>query len=77
MELKKAKSKKKEINIKGITTYEATAQVLAKARCDNVEAVFDRAANMKACPIGGNSSCCIHFAIRLCRKFDPKFCVMK
>jgi hypothetical protein len=53
MELKKAKSKKKEINIKDIATYEATAQMLAKARRDNIEAVFDRATNMKARPIGG------------------------
>jgi len=67
MELKKVTSKKKEINIKDVTTCEATAQMLAKARRDNVETAFDRAANMKACPIGGNSACCKHCAMGPCR----------
>ena len=67
METKKAISNKKEINIKDVTTCEATAQMLAKARRDNVETAFDRAANMKACPIGGNSACCKHCAMGPCR----------
>lgn len=59
--------KKKEINFKDVTICEATAQMLAKARRDGVETAFDRAANMKACPIGADSACCKHCAMGPCR----------
>ena len=58
---------KKEINIKDITICDATQQMLAKARRDGVETAFDRAANMKACPIGADSACCKHCAMGPCR----------
>jgi len=50
-----------------LTTCEATAQMLAKARKDGVELAFDRAVNMKPCPIGADSACCKHCAMGPCR----------
>jgi carbon-monoxide dehydrogenase catalytic subunit len=58
---------KKEIDINAVTTCDATAQMLEKARRDGVETAFDRAANMKACPIGSDSACCKHCAMGPCR----------
>ena len=53
-----AKKAKKQAEPRDITTCEATAQMIAKARRDGVETAFDRAASMKACPIGADSACC-------------------
>ncbi|MGI9568337.1 MAG: anaerobic carbon-monoxide dehydrogenase catalytic subunit, partial [Desulfobulbia bacterium] len=64
---KRVISKKKEININDVTTCDATAQMLSKARRDGVETAFDRAANMKACPIGADSACCKHCFMGPCR----------
>jgi carbon-monoxide dehydrogenase catalytic subunit len=66
IETKKVISKK-EFEIKDATICEATAQMLAKARRDGVETAFDRAANMKACPIGADSACCKHCSMGPCR----------
>ena len=59
--------KEKELNIKDITICEATTQMLIKAKADGVETAFDRAANMKACPIGADSACCKHCSMGPCR----------
>jgi len=67
MEEKKVLSKKKEINPKDVTICDATAQMLVKAKRDGVETAFDRAASMKACPIGADSACCKHCAMGPCR----------
>jgi carbon-monoxide dehydrogenase catalytic subunit len=67
MEKKLKVSKKKEINIKDVTTCDATAQMLEKAKLDGVETAFDRALNMKACPIGADSACCKHCSMGPCR----------
>jgi carbon-monoxide dehydrogenase catalytic subunit len=64
---KKAISTKKEIDINAVTICDATAQMLVKARKDGVETAFDRAASMKACPIGADSACCKHCAMGPCR----------
>ncbi len=64
---KKPAAKKKEFNIADATICQATAQMLEKARRDGVETAFDRAANMKACPIGADSACCKHCAMGPCR----------
>lgn len=65
---KKVISKKeKELNFKDITTCDATTQMLIKAKADGVETAFDRAANMKACPIGADSACCKHCSMGPCR----------
>ncbi len=63
----KPKPKGKEIVIRDVTTCEATAQMLEKAKLDGMETAFDRAANMKACPIGADSACCKHCAMGPCR----------
>ncbi len=64
---KKAIPTKKEIDINSVTICDATAQMLVKARKDGVETAFDRAASMKACPIGADSACCKHCAMGPCR----------
>jgi carbon-monoxide dehydrogenase catalytic subunit len=61
------KKTKKEIEIKDLTTCEATQQMLARGRRDGVETQFDRAASMKACPIGADSACCKHCFMGPCR----------
>ena len=64
---KKPISKSKEINIRDLTTCDATSQMLEKAKRDGVETAFDRAVSMKACPIGADSACCKHCAMGPCR----------
>ena len=64
---KKVIPSKKEIDINSVTICDATAQMLIKARKDGVETAFDRAASMKACPIGSDSACCKHCAMGPCR----------
>jgi carbon-monoxide dehydrogenase catalytic subunit len=59
--------KRKEPDPKDVTICDSTAQMLVKARRDGVELAFDRAANMKACPIGADSACCKHCAMGPCR----------
>ena len=67
----KKKVELKTINIKDVTTCDATAQMLRKAERDGVETAFHRAANMKACPIGADSACCKHCFMGPCR-LNPK-----
>lgn len=64
---KKTTKAKKEFEINDFTTCEATRQMLEKARRDGVETQFDRAAGMKACPIGADSACCKHCFMGPCR----------
>mgnify|MGYP001546480066 FL=1 len=66
MEKKKGVSKK-EIVTKDVTICPSTAQMIEKAKRDGVETAFDRAANMKACPIGADSACCKHCSMGPCR----------
>jgi carbon-monoxide dehydrogenase catalytic subunit len=61
----------KQLNIKEVTTCEATTQMLRKAEKDGVETAFHRAAAMKACPIGADSACCKHCSMGPCR-LNPK-----
>src|SRR5512139_539789 len=61
------KVEKKGLDIREVTTCEATAQMLRKAERDGVEIAFHRAADMKACPIGADSACCKHCAMGPCR----------
>ena len=58
---------KKVVDPKDLTICESTQQMIAKARRDEVEIAFDRAQNMKACPIGADSACCKHCAMGPCR----------
>ena len=64
---KKVVPKKKLLEPRALTTCEATARMLTKARNDGVELAFDRAQNMKACPIGADSACCKHCFMGPCR----------
>lgn len=61
------KTTNKAINPKDVTICDATARMLEKAAQDGVETAFDRAAGMKACPIGADSACCKHCSMGPCR----------
>ena len=54
-----------------ITICESTQQMIRKARKDGVELFFDRAEEMKPCPIGADSACCKHCSMGPCR-MNPK-----
>lgn len=58
---------KELIKVEDITTCDSTSQMITKARKDGVELFFDRANEMKACPIGAQSACCKHCAMGPCR----------
>ena len=65
--MEKKKTEKPPVPVKELTSCDATAQMLEKARRDGVETAFDRALNMKACPIGADSACCKHCSMGPCR----------
>lgn len=65
--VKKESAKEKKFSPREFTTCEATAQMLERTHKDGVSTVFDRAAEMKPCPIGGESACCKHCAMGPCR----------
>jgi carbon-monoxide dehydrogenase catalytic subunit len=58
---------KELMKVEDITTCDSTAQMITKARRDGVELFFDRANDMKACPIGAQSACCKNCAMGPCR----------
>jgi carbon-monoxide dehydrogenase catalytic subunit len=62
-----SKTKEKEVNVRDLTICDATAQMLIKAKADGVSTAFDRALDMKACPIGADSACCKHCSMGPCR----------
>ncbi|MBT8342344.1 MAG: carbon monoxide dehydrogenase, partial [Desulfatitalea sp.] len=64
---KKAEKEKKEVPVKDLTICDATQRMITKGRNDGVETAFDRATNMKACPIGADSACCKHCFMGPCR----------
>ena len=53
--------------IQDITVCESTAQLLTKGRKDGVSTPFDRADEMKPCPIGAQNACCKHCFMGPCR----------
>jgi len=63
----KEKKVAKPINFREMSTCEATIQMLQKAAADGVETAFNRAAEMKPCPIGADSACCKHCFMGPCR----------
>ncbi len=65
--MEKKKAEKEPVPVKDLTSCDATAQMLEKARRDGVETAFDRALSMKACPIGDKSACCKHCFMGPCR----------
>ena len=52
---------------KVVTCCEATKQMLVVAKDQGIDTVFERAAKMKACPIGADGSCCKNCAMGPCR----------
>ncbi len=68
---KSDKHVKKRLAIKDVTQCEATGRMLEKARKDGVVLAFDRAAEMKPCPIGAESACCKMCYMGPCR-LNPK-----
>lgn len=58
---------KELIRPEDITICESTQQMITKARKDGVELFFDRAEEMKPCPIGNESACCKHCSMGPCR----------
>ena len=58
---------KELMKVEDLTTCESTAQMIKKARKDGVELLFDRANDMKPCPIGALSACCKHCSMGPCR----------
>ncbi|MBU2551295.1 MAG: anaerobic carbon-monoxide dehydrogenase catalytic subunit [Proteobacteria bacterium] len=55
------------LDVKYMTICDSTAQMIEKARADGVTLDHDRAAAMKACPIGADSACCKHCGMGPCR----------
>ncbi len=58
---------KKQYNFRDFSICDATVQMLQKAAEDGMETAFQRAAEMKACPIGADSACCKHCFMGPCR----------
>ena len=52
---------------KPISVDKATLEAYEKAKRDNVSTIFDRAADMKPCPIGAEGSCCKNCSMGPCR----------
>jgi carbon-monoxide dehydrogenase catalytic subunit len=50
----------------------ATLKMLEKAKADKVSTAFDRAEEMKPCPIGAEGSCCKNCSMGPCRVPAPK-----
>ncbi len=58
---------KELMKVEDLTICDSTQQMITKSRKDGVELFFDRAQEMKACPIGADSACCKHCAMGPCR----------
>ncbi len=63
----KEKKKNDTLTPEECTACQSTAEMITKARKDNVVLNFDRAAAMKPCPIGADSACCKHCFMGPCR----------
>ncbi len=59
--------KLQSLDPKDQTICETTQQMIAKSRRDGVETAFDRALDMKPCPIGEKSACCKNCFMGPCR----------
>jgi len=58
---------KQIIRPEDITACESTQQMIEKSRRDGVKLFFDRAEEIKPCPIGADSACCKHCSMGPCR----------
>lgn len=59
-------------NLESKSADRATQEMLKKAKADGVETIFDRAEQMKPCPIGSEGSCCRVCGMGPCRVPAPK-----
>lgn len=59
--------KAKKLDLREVTTCQATLQMLKKIEADGHETIFHRAADMKPCPIGSEGACCKHCYMGPCR----------
>ena len=57
---------------KNISLDKASSEAYEKAKKDSVTTVFDRALDMKPCPIGAEGSCCKNCSMGPCRVPFPK-----
>ena len=55
-----------------LTVCAATQEMIDLTRREGIETVFDRAENMKPCPIGADGSCCKNCSMGPCRVPKPK-----
>ncbi len=65
--VEKVAKEAKQVPVQDLTICDATQKMITKGRTDGVETAFDRAANMKPCPIGSDSACCKHCFMGPCR----------
>ena len=63
----KEDKKKKKINYADLSICPSTVQMLQKLAEDGYQSAFDRAQELKPCPIGMESACCKHCAMGPCR----------
>ena len=59
--------KSKKVIPRDVTTCESTQKMLEKIEADGNETLYNRAAEMKPCPIGQESACCKHCFMGPCR----------
>ncbi|MGC9963808.1 MAG: anaerobic carbon-monoxide dehydrogenase catalytic subunit [Syntrophobacteraceae bacterium] len=59
--------KVKKLDLREVTSCQATLQMLKKLEEDGHDSVFHRAADMKPCPIGSEGACCKHCFMGPCR----------
>ena len=57
---------------KKLFSDQASVEMYEKAKKDSVDTAFDRAAELKACPIGAAGDCCKHCGMGPCRVPEPK-----
>jgi carbon-monoxide dehydrogenase catalytic subunit len=67
-----ADEKKKKKAEPVFTVCDSSKEMIEKAKADGVSLVFDRAQDMKPCPIGAEGSCCRTCAMGPCRLPAPK-----
>jgi len=67
-----ASKKEKAKGVEELSVCEATQEMIGRAREQEIETVYDRAAQMKPCPIGAAGSCCKNCSMGPCRVPAPK-----
>ncbi len=59
--------KKKKVNYEDLSICTSTVRMLQKIAEDGYESAFDRALDLKPCPIGSDSACCKNCSMGPCR----------